>query len=206
MSKMKKIILASNNGHKIEEIKNILKDLPVEVKSLKEENIFIDVEEDGKTFEENAKKKAVEIANYLKDRGDKDYIVMSDDSGLEVDYLNGEPGIYSARYAGVHGNDRENNLKLLENLKGVPTEKRGARFVCQLALVDSEGNYTSIRGEVDGVITDNELFEDGFGYDPIFLYEPLGKTFAELAGEEKNKISHRGVALEKMKVTLKEML
>ena len=111
---MKKIILASNNAHKIEEIKKILEGLPFEIKSLKDENINIDIEEDGNTFEENAKKKASEIANFLKNRGEKEFIVMADDSGLEVDYLNGEPGIYSARYAGEHGNDKKNNEKLLK--------------------------------------------------------------------------------------------
>ena len=206
MNKMKKLILASNNQHKIDEIKKILKELPIEIKSLKEENIFIDVDEDGKTFEENAKKKAVEIAEYLTNRGEIDFIIMSDDSGLAVDYLNGEPGIYSARYAGDHGNDRANNIKLLEKLEGVSRKDRGAKFVCALALVDSKSNYTSIIGEVRGVITEVLPNEDGFGYDPIFLYEPLGKTFAQLAGEEKNKISHRGVALEKMKTKIAEIL
>ena len=116
---MKKIILASNNKHKINEIKELLKDIPIEISSLKDENINIDVVEDGKTFEENAKKKASEIVSFLKERGDKAFIVMADDSGLEVDYLKGEPGIYSARYAGEHGNDKKNNEKLLEKLKGV---------------------------------------------------------------------------------------
>lgn len=196
---MKKIIIASNNKHKIEEIKAILSGMPFDIKSLKEENIDIDVVEDGKTFEENSKKKASEIAKYLKDKGEKDFIVMSDDSGLEVDYLNGEPGIYSARYSGIHGDDRKNNIKLLENLKGIPVENRGARFVCHISLIDSNEEYIGIRGEVRGRILEELPEEDGFGYDPIFYYEPFGKTFAELAGKEKNEISHRGVALKILK-------
>ena len=196
---MKKIILASNNLHKIEEIKNILKDVDVEVKSLSEENIDIDVVEDGKTFEENAKKKASEIAKYLLNRGNNDFIVMADDSGLEVEYLNGAPGIYSARYAGEHGNDKKNNEKLLNELLGVPREKRNSKFVCQIVLVDSKNNYLSIRGEVKGTILEEISGEDGFGYDPLFYYEPLNKSFGELTSEEKNMVSHRANALNELK-------
>ena len=196
---MKKIILASNNSHKIGEIREILKDLDVEIRSLKDEDINIDVVEDGKTFEENAKKKAVEIANYLKDKGKKDFIVMADDSGLEVDYLNGEPGIYSARYAGEHGNDEANNKKLLEKLKGVDRKDRKGRFVCVIALQDSNGEYISIRGEVEGIIQEEISGKGGFGYDPLFYYEPLKKTFSEISAEEKNSVSHRGRALKKLK-------
>ena len=203
---MRKIILASNNAHKIEEIKNILKDLDVEVKSLKEEDINIDVVEDGKTFEENSKKKANEIANYLLNRGDKDFIVMADDSGLEVDYLNGAPGIYSARYAGEHGNDKKNNEKLLKELSGVPRENRGAKFICQISLIDSNNNYLSIRGEVKGVILEELSGVDGFGYDPLFYYEPLKKSFGELSSEEKNKVSHRANALNELKHRINEIL
>lgn len=203
---MKKIILASNNAHKIEEIKDILKDLSVDVKSLRDENIDIDVEEDGKTFEENAKKKASEIAKFLKDKGEGNFIVMADDSGLEVDYLNGEPGIYSARYAGEHGDDKSNNIKLLNNLKGVKRENRGGNFVCQLALIDDKDNYIAIRGDVKGIIMEEPSCEGGFGYDPLFYYEPLGRTFADMAGEEKNKISHRAIALNKLKERLIDIL
>ena len=184
----------------------MLKDLPVEVKSLKEEGIEVDIEEDGKTFEENSKKKATEIANILKNKGCSDYIVMADDSGLEVDFLDGAPGVYSARYAGEHGNDILNNEKLLGELKGVPAERRGANFVCQLALMDSKGNYISIRGEVKGRILESLSGKDGFGYDPLFYYEPLGKSFGELTAEEKNKVSHRSVALNKFRDKIKEIL
>lgn len=202
---MKKIIIASNNSHKIEEIKNILIDLPFEIKSLKDENIDIDVVEDGSTFEENARKKADTIANYLKDRGEKEFIVMADDSGIEVDYLGGMPGIYSARYAGEHGNDKKNNEKLLKELSGVPKSKRKARFVCQIALIDENSNFISIRGDVEGIILEELSGEGGFGYDPLFLYEPLNKTFGELSSDEKNLISHRAVALKKLKSELKRL-
>lgn len=203
---MKKIILASNNSHKIEEIKKILEGLPFEIKSLKDENINIDIEEDGNTFEENAKKKASEIANFLKDRGEKEFIVMADDSGLEVDYLNGEPGIYSARYAGEHGNDKKNNEKLLKELKGVPKEKRGAQFVCQIVLVNENDKYLSIKGEVRGRILEELSGKEGFGYDPLFFYAPLNKTFGELSSEEKNSVSHRACALKELKNRIKEII
>lgn len=203
---MKKIILASNNAHKIEEIKKILEGLPFEIKSLKDENINIDIEEDGNTFEENAKKKASEIANFLKNRGEKEFIVMADDSGLEVDYLNGEPGIYSARYAGEHGNDKKNNEKLLKELKGVPKEKRGAQFVCQIVLVNGNDKYLSIRGEVRGRILEELSGKEGFGYDPLFFYAPLNKTFGELSSEEKNSVSHRACALKELKNRIKEII
>ena len=196
---MRKIIIASNNSHKILEIKEILKELPVEVKSLRDEEIGIEIEEDGKTFKENANKKARGIATFLKERGDEEYIVLADDSGLQVDYLNGEPGIYSARYAGEHGNDKKNNAKLLKKLDNVPDEKRGASFVCEIALVDSKGNYYSIRGDVRGLITKEMEREESFGYDPIFYYPPLKKNFSQLSMEEKNEVSHRGKALMQLK-------
>ena len=203
---MKKLILASNNAKKVKEIKDILEGLPIEVKSLKDEGIDIDVVEDGKTFEENAKKKAKEIYEFLLSKGKKDFIVLADDSGLEVDYLNGEPGIYSARYSGEHGNDDKNNEKLLENLEGVPKEKRGAQFVCQLSLFTDKGEYYTVRGEVRGFIIESIQGKGGFGYDPLFFYEPFNKTFGELEAEEKNKISHRGIALIKLKDTLIDLI
>lgn len=203
---MKKIILASNNNHKVEEIKNILKDINIDVKSLKEENIDIDIIEDGSTFEENAMKKAKGIADYLKLKGEEDFIVMADDSGIEVDYLNGAPGIYSARYAGKHGNDDMNNEKLLKELIGVPEDKRTARFVCQIVLVDSNNKELSIRGEVEGKILKKINGNGGFGYDPLFYYEPLKKSFGELSSEEKNKISHRAKALIELKQRICEIL
>lgn len=199
---MRKIILASNNQHKIGEIRSILKDLEFEIRSLKDEGINIDVVEDGKSFKENSQKKATEIATYLRERGDNNFIVMADDSGLEVDYLNGEPGIYSARYAGEHGDDKANNIKLLENLQGVPYSKRTGRFVCVIALVDSDNNIISIRGEAKGIIKEELCGSEGFGYDPLFYYEPLRKTFSEMSSDEKNKVSHRGMALKKLRAEL----
>ncbi len=203
---MKKLILASNNQKKIKEIKNILKDTDLEVKSLKDENINIDVCEDGTTFKENAIKKASEIREYLLNRGDSNFIVLADDSGLEVDYLNGEPGIYSARYAGEHGNDSENNKKLLEKLNGVPMENRGAKFVCHLTLINSNGKSLDICGEVKGKIIESLNGEGGFGYDPLFYYESFNKTFGEISAEEKNKVSHRGIALEELKERIADIL
>lgn len=203
---MKKLILASNNQKKIKEIKEILKEIDVEVKSLKDENIDIDVVEDGTTFEENAKKKAGEIREFLVKRGDKDFIVLSDDSGLMVDYLNGAPGVYSARYAGEHGNDSENNKKLLNELKGVPEEKRGAKFVCQISIFNENGDYYTARGEVKGKIIEELHGAGGFGYDPLFFYESLNKTFGQLSADEKNKISHRGEALKQVKNIIIELV
>ncbi|WP_315078101.1 XTP/dITP diphosphatase [uncultured Clostridium sp.] len=203
---MKKFILASNNTNKIKEMKELLKDLNIEIKSLNEENIDIDVEEDGNTFEENAKKKAKEIYDLLKLRNEKDFLVLSDDSGLQVDYLNGAPGIYSARYAGEHGNDKKNNEKLLLELSNVPTNKRTAKFVCQIAMFDEDGKYYSITGDVNGYILEKPQGDDGFGYDPLFFYDPLNKTFAELTLEEKNNISHRGMALKKLKSTILNLI
>jgi XTP/dITP diphosphohydrolase len=203
---MKRLILASNNKKKIEEMKDILKELDVEVKSLKDENIDIDVVEDGKTFEENAKKKAREVYEFLLERGDKNFIVLADDSGLTVDYLGGEPGIYSARYAGEHGNDKKNNEKLLNNLKGISKENRRAKFICQLAMFTDKGEYFGVLGDVHGYIVEELHGECGFGYDPLFFYEPLDKTFGELSPEEKNEISHRGAALKELKKVLYKLL
>ena len=203
---MTKFILASNNQKKIKEIKEILKGLNLDIKSLKDENIDIDVIEDGLTFKENAYKKASEIKSYLDKRGEKDFIVMADDSGLEVDYLNGEPGVYSARYSGEHGNDKKNNEKLLSKLNGVPKEKRGAKFVCHLTVINSEGKTLDIRGEVKGRIINKLNGNGGFGYDPLFYYEEFGKTFGEVSLEEKSKVSHRGIALKELKNRISEVL
>ncbi|MBS4956412.1 MAG: XTP/dITP diphosphatase [Clostridium sp.] len=196
---MKRIILASNNLKKIKEIKEILKGFPFEVYSLKDMDIDIEVEEDGLTFEENAKKKAVEIHQYLVNKGESNFIVLSDDSGLEVDCLNGEPGVYSARYAGEHGNDYKNNLKLLQEMKDFKGDERSARFVCVIAVVFEDGNVKTVRGEVEGYIIEEIKTEGGFGYDPLFFYKGFNKTFGEATPQEKNAISHRGNALKKLK-------
>ena len=196
---MKRIILASNNIKKIKELKEILRGYPYEVYSLKDMNIDIEVEEDGVTFEENAEKKAMEIYKYLLDKGESNFIVLSDDSGLEVDCLNGEPGVYSARYAGEHGNDYKNNLKLLQEMKDFKGDDRSARFVCVIAVVFEDGTVKTVRGEVEGYIMDEIKTKDGFGYDPLFFYKGFNKTFGEATPEEKNEISHRGNALKKLK-------
>lgn len=203
---MKRLVIASNNEGKIKEIKRVLANFPVEVLSLKDMGLDIDVEEDGLTFEDNAKKKSVEMYKELIKRNESNFIVMSDDSGLEVDYLNGEPGVFSARYAGEHGNDKKNNEKLLLNLSGVSDDNRKARFVCQLALINDKNEYRTVRGTVDGYILEEEKGNGGFGYDPLFFYKPLNKSFGELTMEEKNEISHRGVALQKVKEIIKELL
>lgn len=203
---MKKLIVASNNKKKIEEIKSVLNEVDLEVRSLKEEGIDIDVVEDGLTFEANSRKKAVEIKEYLLKSGKNDFIVLADDSGLEVDYLNGEPGVFSARYSGTHGDDDANNKKLLEKLKNVKWEERKAKFVCVITLVNDLGKEIAVRGEVEGIITEKESGKAGFGYDPLFFIEEYNKTFSEMTGEEKNKISHRGKALEKIKSEIDKLI
>ncbi|MCF0147901.1 MAG: XTP/dITP diphosphatase [Clostridium sp.] len=203
---MKKLVIASNNSGKIKEIKRILSDIDIEVLSLKDMGLNIDVEEDGLTFEENAKKKSTEIYKELINKGESDFIIMSDDSGLEVEYLNGDPGVFSARYAGEHGNDKKNNEKLLLNLEGVDYKNRKARFVCQLAIINDNNEYRSVKGIVEGYILDKAKGDGGFGYDPLFFYEPLNRSFAELTMEEKNKISHRGNALQNARKIIEELL
>jgi len=135
-----------------------------------------------------------------------DLLVMADDSGLEVDALGGEPGVISARYAGTHGDDAANNRKLLEKLKGVPAEKRRARFVCEIALASPEGILFTVRGTVEGLIADEARGKGGFGYDPLFIYPPEGKTFGELEPEVKNRISHRSKALAQFRAELEKLL
>ncbi|MCA8945207.1 MAG: non-canonical purine NTP pyrophosphatase [Planctomycetes bacterium] len=135
-----------------------------------------------------------------------DLLIMADDSGLEVDALDGAPGVKSARYAGTHGDDTANNRLLLSNLKGVPAEKRKARFVCEIALASPEGILFTVRGTVEGLIIDEQRGEGGFGYDPLFFYPPLNKTFGEIPPEEKNKISHRSKALAKFHDELAKLL
>lgn len=203
---MKKLIVASNNEHKIKEIKEILKDLPLNIRSLKDENIFIDVEEDGETFKENALKKAREIYKFLNKRDEKDFIVMSDDSGLVVDILNGEPGVYSARYAGEHGDSKKNNEKLLKKLSTFSIEERKAYFICLVALINESGKELTVEGKSYGYIIENLKGNEGFGYDPIFFVKEFNKTFAEMMPEEKNSISHRGKALEKLKQEILQLI
>ncbi|MEG1254162.1 RdgB/HAM1 family non-canonical purine NTP pyrophosphatase [Clostridium sp.] len=194
---MRRLIVASNNAHKILEIKEILKTFELEVLSLKEAGINVDVEETGTTFMENAEIKARAIY----DMGGND-LVLSDDSGLSVDVLKGEPGIYSARYSGEHGNSVENNKKLIKELDGVPFEKRTAKFICAMVLIVNNDNIVKVQGEVSGLILEDYVVSEGFGYDPLFYVPELKSTFNDVPSEVKNSISHRGNALAKL---IKEM-
>lgn len=203
---MKDIILATNNEHKIKEFKDILKNIPVNVYSLKEVNIEVDIEETGTTFIENSKIKVQAIYCILKERNRKNFIILADDSGLVVEYLNGEPGIYSARYAGEHGNSEENNKKLLDKLKGVQYEDRKAKFVSAIALIDNSGKFKVVEGEAYGYIIEDYRGGKGFGYDPLFYFPEKKKTFAEMSEEEKNSLSHRGKALKALKVEIEKLV
>ena len=188
---MKKIVLASNNEHKINEFKEILKDY--EILSLKDIGYEDDIVEDGNTFEDNALIKAREVKKFLKD---KDYLIIADDSGLCVDSLDGEPGIYSARYAGGHGNSKANRDKLIDKLKN--KDDRNAYFLCCIVLYKNEDDYKFFIGKTYGTIIDQEKGDTSFGYDCIFLSNDLNKTFGEASDEEKNSVSHRGRAIEKL--------
>lgn len=187
-----KIVFASNNAGKIREVERILAECfapeQVEVLSLRDIGFTEDIVEDGETFEANALIKARAVAAL-------GYLTVADDSGLEVDALDGAPGIYSARYSGGHGNDAENNLLVLKNLTGVPDEKRTARFTCAIACAMPSGECFTVRASCEGRILHGEEGEGGFGYDPLFYVEEYGKTLASVTPEEKNAISHRGKAL-----------
>lgn len=189
-----KIIFATGNEHKMQEIRMILADLGMPILSMKEAGIDVDVVEDGSTFEENALIKATEIAKYV-----ENCIVLADDSGLEIDYLNKEPGIYSARYAGVDTPHEIKNKLLLERLDGVPDENRTARFVCAVAAAFPDGSTEVVRGTIEGRIGYEQKGANGFGYDPIFYLPEYGCTTAELDPEKKNQLSHRGNALRAMR-------
>lgn len=194
----KELIVASGNLHKINEVKEILSPLGYNVQSMKEVGIDIEIEENGTTFEENALIKAKTISNI------SEKVVLADDSGLEVEILDNAPGIFSARYAGEHGNDQANNKRLLRELQNVPMEKREARFCCAIAMVFPEGKEIVVTGECKGRIGYSPIGNNGFGYDPLFMIPRLGKSFAQLKKEEKNRISHRAKALEKLHKVLLE--
>lgn len=193
---MRRIIFATGNAGKMREIREIMADMPVEVVSMKEAGILADIEENGTTFVENAKIKATEIAKHTKD------IVLADDSGLEVDYLNKEPGVYSARYLGEDTPYEVKNQAILDRLSGVPKEKRTARFVCAIAAALPDGKVLTTQATIEGYIGEKPAGENGFGYDPIFMVEEYQCSTAELSEEQKNEISHRGKALRKMKALL----
>lgn len=187
------MIFATGNENKMKEIREILGALPLEILSMKEAGISADIVEDGNTFEENALIKARAICKLAGE------MVLADDSGLEIDYLNKEPGIYSARYMGEDTSYHIKNNSLINRLEGVPDEKRTARFVCAIAAVFPDGKELVVRGTVEGIIGYEEKGENGFGYDPIFYLPERECTTAELPSEEKNSISHRGNALRLMK-------
>lgn len=190
---MKKILFATGNEGKMKEIQLILADLNMPILSLKDANIDIDILEDGKSFQANAIIKAKAVAEI------SNCIVLADDSGLEVDYLNNEPGIYSARYMGEDTSYTIKNLSIIERLENVPIEERTARFVCEIAAVLPNGVILTSRGTMEGFIGYEERGEKGFGYDPIFYVPEFTCTSAELTIEQKNKISHRGKALRLIK-------
>jgi len=195
-----KIIFATGNEGKMKEVRMLLEDFNLPVLSLKDAGITADIVENGTTFEENAVIKATEI---MKLTG---ALVLADDSGLEIDYLNKEPGIYSARYMGEDTSYRIKNQNLIDRLEGVPDDKRTARFVCAIAAAFPNGEVCTAIGTIEGIIGYEERGENGFGYDPIFFLPEYGKTTAELPLEIKNQLSHRGNALRKMKEELKKRI
>jgi non-canonical purine NTP pyrophosphatase, rdgB/HAM1 family len=194
----KKIVLGTRNQGKIAEFRALLADEDVALLSWKDFDYPFSVVEDGKTFWENALKKAELTARITGE------VSVADDSGLEITYLGQRPGVFSARYAGPDAGDEENNLKVLKELEGIPLFERGARFVCALAIYSPDGKWDWVEGECKGLIIDSFRGGNGFGYDPLFLVPDLGKTFAELSQEEKNRISHRARAMEKLRPLLKK--
>ncbi len=195
---MRKLIVATKNSGKLKEIREILGGLPYEVISMEDAGITDDIEETGSTFEENALIKAREIN---KKTGQ---MVMADDSGLEVDYLNGAPGIYSSRFAGEGATDEDKNNKLLELLKDVPVPNRTARFVCVIAVVFPDGTHFTVRGTCEGYIGHKPEGSNGFGYDPLFYIPRFNMTTAQMSSDKKHEISHRGKALRMMVEELKK--
>jgi len=190
-----KLLVATTNPGKFAEVKDFLRQLPLEVLSLSDLATWPKIIEDGATFEENALKKARALAEY------SGYLTLADDSGLEVDALNGAPGIYSARYCGEEGNDKKNNEKLMHELREIPEEKRTGRFVCALALCAPKSHSMkewTVRDSCEGRISFELKGENGFGYDPLFFYPSLGKTFGEIDRAIKATVSHRGKALKKL--------
>ena len=196
----KRIVFATGNAGKMKEIRMILEDLGIPVISMKEAGVEVDIVEDGTTFAENAEIKARAVYEHCHD------IVLADDSGLEIDYLNKEPGIYSARYMGEDTSYHIKNANLIQRLEGVPDEKRTARFACAIAAALPDGRVLHSYGTIEGIIGYEEQGENGFGYDPIFYLPQYGCTTAQLDPETKNELSHRGKALRDMKEQLKSYL
>lgn len=193
----RKLIISTGNKNKVEEIKDILKELNIEVLSKKDIDLGdLDVIEDGDTLEENSIKKAKALAEKV------DFMVIADDSGLFVDRLDGQPGVYSSRYAGEEGNDSLNNKKLLEKLEGLTLDNRRGKFLTVIALITEDKKIFTVEGECKGTIGLELKGEGGFGYDPLFIPDGYDKTFAELGHDIKNKISHRAKALSNLRDTL----
>ncbi len=197
---MKKLIIGTRNPKKREELVKLLEGLPLDIRSIEDYPGLPEVEEDGKTFRENAVKKAATIARLAGE------LVMGEDSGLEVDALNGVPGVRSARYAGEKATYEENNRKRLKAMEGTPLERRTARFCCTLALANPEGLLFVVEGQCEGFVSQEPKGEHGFGYDPVFYLPDYGKTFAELGPTVKNQISHRAQALKKFRERLKQFI
>ncbi len=195
---MNRIIFATGNKNKVRECHEILKDVADEIVSMKEAGLDPDIDENGSTFEENAMIKAKAVHDLAPDS-----IVIADDSGLVVDALNGEPGIYSARYLGEDTSYDIKNAKILERMQGVPREKRTARFVCAMAVIMPDGDSFTKTGVMEGYIGDHAEGENGFGYDPVFFVEPQNCSTAVLSPDEKNAISHRGQAMRAIAEELK---
>lgn len=193
---MHTVVLATNNEHKIREITEIMAGLPVKILSKKDFEQFPDVDETGQTLEENAILKAAET---YKATG---IIAVADDTGLEVDALDGRPGVYSARYAGPGCSFADNNRKLLEEMKDMPEEKRTARFRCVMAICFGLDHVETVEGSVEGLITAEIFGKEGFGYDPVFYHPAYKKTFAQMDPGEKNAVSHRGRAVRKVRDVL----
>jgi XTP/dITP diphosphohydrolase len=191
-----KIVFATKNEGKVKEIREMLHGMDIELLSLNAFKNTPEIVEDQQTYLDNAYKKAKTIAEFTGED------VLADDSGLQVDILDGQPGIYSARYAGADATDEENNAKLLEKLQGIPPDERTASFHCALVMYHKDGRYEAFEGTWQGRIIDESRGDNGFGYDPIFWVPELKKTAAELPPEIKNKISHRGQAFTKLKESL----
>jgi len=195
------VLLGSGNTHKYREISQILKDLPIKLVSLSDLDSAPNVIEDGDTFEANAAKKACELARWSK------MITMADDSGICVDFLDGNPGVYSARYAGAERDDDANNAKMLEEMSKVPADRRGGGYYCALAIASAEGELLAMcSGECRGMIARDLVGSGGFGYDPLFIDPETGLRFAELEPDHKNRISHRAKALIKAREFFEQYL
>ncbi|MCR4599648.1 MAG: RdgB/HAM1 family non-canonical purine NTP pyrophosphatase [Acetatifactor sp.] len=196
------IIFATGNKGKVKEIEMILADAGYEIRTMKEAGIALDINENGTTYEENALIKVRAVAAHPNAAG---CIVMADDSGLEVDALNKEPGVYSARYLGEDTPYSIKNAEIIKRLNGVPDEKRTARFACAIAAKLPDGSEIVTKSTIEGRIGYDEKGSNGFGYDPIFFYPPYGKHTAELTEAQKNEVSHRGKALRLMKEELRKV-